>query len=113
MCTLSLAGTENDVLQSEHLYFFLEWPVVVASSESSASSSGSGLRPDHPLLATTEQIFLITTTGTYTIVCLSDRVVEPEPRKREPKLNCLSEPEPKLQIAAPASAPALLYLSQT
>ncbi len=28
--------------------------------------------------------------------------MEPEPRAEEPKLNCLLEPEPKLQIAAPA-----------
>ncbi len=30
------------------------------------------------------------------------RVVEPEPRAEEPKLNCLPEPEPKLRIEAPA-----------
>jgi hypothetical protein len=29
-------------------------------------------------------------------------VAEPEPRAEESNLNCLSEPEPKLQIAAPA-----------
>jgi hypothetical protein len=29
-------------------------------------------------------------------------VAEPEPRDKEPKLNCLLEPETKLRIAAPA-----------
>jgi hypothetical protein len=31
--------------------------------------------------------------------------VELEPRAEKRKLNCLLEPEPKLQIAAPAPAP--------
>ncbi len=32
----------------------------------------------------------------------SASVVEPEPRAEEPKLNCLPEPEPKIQVEAPA-----------
>jgi hypothetical protein len=44
----------------------------------------------------------------FTYFFLSTSVVEPEPEPRaeEPKLNCLLDPEPKLRIAAPASAPA-------
>jgi hypothetical protein len=40
--------------------------------------------------------------GNNTQKTLVSSVVEPEPRGEEPKLNLLSEPEPKLQIAAPA-----------
>jgi hypothetical protein len=45
---------------------------------------------------------------------LLSSVLKPEPRAEEPKLNCLLEPEPKLQIVAPAlaTAPAPSYLEQ-
>jgi hypothetical protein len=44
---------------------------------------------------------------------LQSRIEEPEPCAEEPEVNCLLEPEPKLQIAAPALAPAPLHLLQT